>query len=108
MDANGNASSLLILIDGLGHVRWSLPLSVLISYLLHLQDMHRASVSPHLSMNDGIVHRYYMMEGILSVAEDAENFRCGGGLLDYVQILCGNKSSQQKYGLEVPQMKKNT
>jgi len=43
-----------------------------------------------------------------SVAEDAENFRCGGGLLDYVQILYGNKGSQQKYGLEVPQMKKNT
>jgi len=42
------------------------------------------------------------------VAEDAENFRCGGGLLDYVQILYGNKGSQQKYGLEVPQMKKNT
>ena len=33
-----------------------------------------------------------------SVAEDAENFRCGGGLLDYVQILYGNKGSQQKYG----------
>jgi len=47
-------------------------------------------------------------EGIPSVAEDAENFRCGGGLLDYVQILYGNKGSQQKYGLEVPQMKKNT
>jgi hypothetical protein len=30
------------------------------------------------------------------------------GLLDYVQILYGNKGSQQKYGLEVPQMKKNT
>ena len=45
---------------------------------------------------------------LLAVAEDAENFRCGGGLLDYVQILYGNKSSQQKYGLEVPQMKKNT
>ena len=43
-----------------------------------------------------------------TVAEDAENFRCGGGLLDYVQILYGNKGSQQKYGLEVPQMKKNT
>jgi len=42
------------------------------------------------------------------VAEDAENFRCGGGLLDYVQILYGNKGSQQKYGLEVSQMKKNT
>jgi len=41
------------------------------------------------------------------VAEDAENFRCGGGLLDYVQILYGNKCSQQKHGLEVPQMKKN-
>ena len=41
------------------------------------------------------------------VAEDAENFRCGGGLLDYVQILYGNKGSQQKYDLEVPQMKKN-
>jgi hypothetical protein len=37
------------------------------------------------------------------VAEDTENFRCGGGLLDYVQILYGNKGSQQKYGLEVPQ-----
>jgi len=45
---------------------------------------------------------------LLPVAEDAENFRCGGGLLDYVQILYGNKGSQQKYGLEVPQMKKNT
>ena len=43
-----------------------------------------------------------------TVAEDAENFRCGGGLLDYVQILYGNKGSQQKYGLEVPHMKKNT
>ena len=43
-----------------------------------------------------------------SVAEDAENFRCGGGLLDYVQILYENKGSQQKYSLEVPQMKKNT
>ena len=42
------------------------------------------------------------------VAEDAENFRCGGGLLNYVQILYGKKGSQQKYGLEVPQMKKNT
>ena len=31
-----------------------------------------------------------------SVAEDAENFRCGGGLLDYVQILYGKKGSQQK------------
>ena len=37
-----------------------------------------------------------------SVAEDAENFRCGGGLLDYVQILYGKKGSQQKYGLEIP------
>ena len=43
-----------------------------------------------------------------AVAEDAENFRCGGGLLDYVQILYENKGSQQKYSLEVPQMKKNT
>ena len=43
-----------------------------------------------------------------TVAEDAENFRCGGGLLDYVQILYENKGSQQKYSLEVPQMKKNT
>jgi len=33
---------------------------------------------------------------VFSVAEDAENFRCGGGLLDYVQILYGNKGSQQK------------
>ena len=45
---------------------------------------------------------------LVSVAEDAENFRCGGGLLDYVQILYVNKGSQQKYGLEVSQMKKNT
>ena len=44
----------------------------------------------------------------VAVVEDAENFRCGGGLLDYVQILYRKKSSQQKYGLEVPQMKKNT
>ena len=45
---------------------------------------------------------------LISVAEDAENFRCGGELLDCVQILYGNKGSQQKYGLEVSQMKKNT
>ena len=41
------------------------------------------------------------------MVEDAENFRCDGGLLDYVQILYENKGSQQKYSLEVPQMKKN-
>ena len=41
-------------------------------------------------------------QGRQPMAEDAENFRCGGGLLNYVQILYGKKGSQQKYDLEVP------